>query len=56
MIAKRKKPEFRVGQTINLPVKVLKVDRRFIPERYIVQAAEGGWVFEGLIKLEELKR
>ena len=51
----RRKARFRVGQYLNLPVKVLKVDRRCNPEQYMVQGLVAGWIFTDPIEPNELR-
>ena len=50
----RKKPEFRVGQYLNLPVKVVKVDRRRKHKQYTVQGLVAGWILEDPVEENEL--
>ena len=52
---KRKKPKFKVGQYLNLPVKVLKIDRRYKPEQYMIQGLVAGWIFTDPIEPNELR-
>lgn len=50
---KRKGPKFRKDETVNLPVTVLKVDRRFKPHYYFVQmplSAGRAWVLESYLR------
>jgi hypothetical protein len=51
----KKKAKFRVGQYLNLPVKVLKVDRRWRPERYMIQSCGAGWILEDMVEANELR-
>ncbi len=52
---KAKKTKFKVGQYLNLPVKVLKVDRRYNPEQYMIQGLVAGWIFTDPIEPNELR-
>ncbi len=52
---KRKKPTFKVGQILSLPVKVLKVDRRYKPELYTIEGLVAGWVLSDSIEPKELR-
>ncbi|KKK61438.1 hypothetical protein LCGC14_3014320 [marine sediment metagenome] len=52
---KRKQPRFRVGEILSLPVKVLKVDRRYNPEQYMIQGLVAGWIFTDPIEPNELR-
>ena len=38
MKAKRRKPVFKVGELVDVPARIVKIDRRYNPERYTVQA------------------
>ena len=51
----RRKARFRMGQHLNLPVKVLKVDRRWRPERYMIQSCGAGWILEDMVDPDELR-
>lgn len=54
---KRKKPEprFRVGELVNLPVRIVKVDLRYRSERYMVQAHVSEWILEDMVEANELR-
>ena len=52
---KRKKPEFKIGELVNLPVRILKVDRRWRPERYMIQSCGAGWILEDMVDSDELR-
>ena len=51
----RRKARFRVGELVSLPVRVVKVDRRYNLERYMVQAHVAGWIFEDMVEANELR-
>ncbi len=51
----RKKAKFRVGEIVNLPVRILKVDRRWRPERYMIQSCGAGWILEDMVDPNELR-
>ena len=52
---KRPKAKFKVGQTVNLSVKILEIDRRHNPPQYMVRAAVNGWIFDDIIFEDELR-
>ena len=52
---KRKKPKFKVGELANLRVRILKVDRRWRPERFMIQSCGAGWILEDMVDPEELR-
>ena len=52
--AQRKKPKFKVGEYVNLLVKVLRIDRRRKHKQYTVQGLVAGWVLEDPVEENEL--
>jgi len=49
------KAKFSVGQIVNLPVKIVKVDRRTTLPTYLVIGWERGWYFTDKIYEDELR-
>jgi hypothetical protein len=52
---KKPVPKFRVGEVVNLPIKITKVDRRFSPTAYHFQGLFGGWMFSESVIEKELE-
>ena len=55
MSINRKKPRFKVGEIVNLSVKIVKVDRRYKPELYTIEGLVAGWVLSDSIEPNELR-
>lgn len=52
----KRKPKFKVGDEVNLPMRIFRVDGRFNPPRYAVEAIALGWVLSDLVAEEELTK
>ena len=48
------KSKFKVGQIVNLPVRIIQRDRRCKPPSYKIQALRVGWVLDDCVWETEL--
>jgi hypothetical protein len=49
-----RRSKFKVGQLVHLPVRIVRIDRRWRPERYMIKAHVSGWILEDMVESKEL--